>query len=199
MKLSVLALDYDGTIATNGHVDADVRQAIAEARTSGITVLLVTGRILSELRRVAGDLHFVDGVIAENGAVVHFPDSDHTSVLAPRLAEPLVKALEREGVAFQPGESLIDADAADAQRLLSVIRRLELPYVLVFNRGRVMILPQGVSKATGLQAALQMWLSDVIEVRNLEVTADDVRLTIDIAYRVLESGTETSATFTRTT
>ena len=156
MKLSVLALDYDGTIATNGHVDADVRQAIAEARTSGITVLLVTGRILSELRRVAGDLHFVDGVIAENGAVVHFPDSDHTSVLAPRLAEPLVKALEHEGVTFQPGESLIDADAADAQRLLSVIRRLELPYVLVFNRGRVMILPQGVSKATGLQAALQM-------------------------------------------
>jgi len=50
-----------------------------------------------------------------------------------------------------------------------------------------------------LQAALQMWLSDVLEVRNLEVTADDARLTIDIAYRVLESGTETSATFTRTT
>ncbi len=46
----------------------------------GITVLLVTGRILDELRRVAGDLHFVDGVVAENGAVVHFPDSGHTSV-----------------------------------------------------------------------------------------------------------------------
>ena len=156
MKLSVLALDYDGTIATDGRLDADVHQAIAQARTRGITVLLVTGRILSELRRVAGDLHFVDGVIAENGAVVHFPDSDHTSVLAPRLAAPLVTALESERILFQPGESLIDADAADGPRLLSVIRRLELPYVLVFNRGRVMVLPQGVSKATGLLAALQM-------------------------------------------
>ena len=156
MKLSVLALDYDGTIASNGGVDARVREAISEARTNGITVLLVTGRILSELRRVAGDLHFVDGVVAENGAVVHFPDSDHTSVLAPRLAESLVKALEGEGVPFRPGECLIDAAAADSQRLLGIIQRLELPYVLIFNRGRVMVMPQGVSKATGLGTALEM-------------------------------------------
>jgi hydroxymethylpyrimidine pyrophosphatase-like HAD family hydrolase len=156
MKLSVLALDYDGTIATDRGVDADVRHAIAAARTSGITVLLVTGRILSELRRVAGDLHFVDGVIAENGAVVHFPASEHTSVLAPRVAEPLVTALDQERLAFRAGDCLIDADAADGQQLLGIIRQLELPYVLVFNRGRVMVLPQGVSKATGLQRALDM-------------------------------------------
>ena len=42
-------------------------------------MLLVMGRILEELRRVADDLHSVDGVIAENGAVVPFPDSGHTS------------------------------------------------------------------------------------------------------------------------
>ena len=156
MKLSVLALDYDGTIATDRGVDGEVRQAIAEARTNGITVLLVTGRILSELRRVAGDLHFVDGVVAENGAVVHFPGNDHTSVLAPRVAEPLLRGLEQERLTFHAGECLIDADAGDGQRLLGIIRRLELPYVLVFNRSRVMLLPQGVSKATGLQTALEM-------------------------------------------
>jgi hypothetical protein len=49
---------------------------------------------------------------------------------------------------------LVDADAADAPRLLEVIRALELPLVLVFNGGRVMVLPQGISKATGLHAAL---------------------------------------------
>lgn len=156
MKTSVLALDYDGTIATDRGIDRDVRDAIAAARTSGITVLLVTGRILSELRRVAGDLHFVDGVVAENGAVVHFPDSDHTSVLAPRVAERLVRGLETDRIPFQAGDCLIDANAADGHRLLAVIRQLEVPYVLVFNRERVMVLPQGVSKATGLQAALEM-------------------------------------------
>jgi len=40
-----------------------------------VTVILVTGRILDDLRRVAGDLSFVDAVVAENLALVHFPGS----------------------------------------------------------------------------------------------------------------------------
>jgi hydroxymethylpyrimidine pyrophosphatase-like HAD family hydrolase len=72
VKLSVIAVDYDGTVARGDVLDPTVRPAIAAARTSGIIVLLVTGRILDDLRRVAGDLHFVDAVIAENGAIVHF-------------------------------------------------------------------------------------------------------------------------------
>jgi len=68
VDLAVIALDYDGTIAQNDVLDPSVRAAIAAAREQGLVVLLVTGRILDELRRVAGELHFVDGVIAENGA-----------------------------------------------------------------------------------------------------------------------------------
>jgi hydroxymethylpyrimidine pyrophosphatase-like HAD family hydrolase len=154
MKLSVIALDYDGTIARGDVVDPAVREAIALARTQGIIVLLVTGRILSELQRVAGDLHFVDGVIAENGAVLHFPASARTSLLAPLLPEPLIAELRRRGIPFASGQCLADADANEAPRLLEVIRTLELPLVLIFNRGRVMTSPQGVSKATGLHVAL---------------------------------------------
>jgi hydroxymethylpyrimidine pyrophosphatase-like HAD family hydrolase len=156
VKLSVLALDYDGTIARNDALDPGVRHAIAEARTKGIVVLLITGRILSELRRVAGDLHFVDGVIAENGAVVHFPDTDHSTVLAPEIPKEFVDELKRCGIVAREGECLVDADANDGPRLLEIIRRLELPLVLLFNHGRVMTLPQGVTKASGLHATLDM-------------------------------------------
>jgi hydroxymethylpyrimidine pyrophosphatase-like HAD family hydrolase len=156
VKLSVIALDYDGTVARNDVLDPTVRQAIAAARTSGLTVLLVTGRILEDLRRVAGDLHFVDGVIAENGAIVHFPDGGHTSTLAAPVPEGFVAELRRRSIPFGLGRSLVDADAAQAPRLLEVIRALELPLVLIFNAGRVMVLPQGVSKATGLHAALDV-------------------------------------------
>jgi hydroxymethylpyrimidine pyrophosphatase-like HAD family hydrolase len=45
MRCSVLALDYDGTIAQGGVFDHEVQQAIHEARTRGVTAL-VTGRIL---------------------------------------------------------------------------------------------------------------------------------------------------------
>jgi hydroxymethylpyrimidine pyrophosphatase-like HAD family hydrolase len=154
MRLLTLALDYDGTITRDDRVDDSIRRVIADARTRGITVLIVTGRIVSELRRVAGDLHFVDGVIAENGAVVHFPESGHITVIAPRIPPAFVAALAAEGIACRTGESLVDADAADAPRLLDLIRRLELPLVLIFNKGRVMVTAQGVSKATGLSAAL---------------------------------------------
>ena len=154
MKLSVLALDYDGTIAQQDVLDSSVRDAIAAARTRGILVLLVTGRMLDELRRVAGDLHFVDGVVAENGAILHFPDSGHTRVLAATVPEPFITELGRRGIPFRAGQCLVDADAAEGRRLLEVIRTLELPLVLIFNRSRVMALPQGVSKATGLHAAL---------------------------------------------
>ena len=154
MKLSVIALDYDGTIARGEVLDPAVREAIALARTQGIIVLLVTGRILHELRRVAGDLHVVDGVIAENGAVLHFPASGRTSALAPLVPEVFVAELRRRGIPFTAGQCLVDADANDAPRLLEVIRTLELPLVLIFNRGRVMTSPQGISKATGLHVAL---------------------------------------------
>jgi hydroxymethylpyrimidine pyrophosphatase-like HAD family hydrolase len=156
VRLSVLALDYDGTIAIEGELVPQVSRAIALARSRGIVVLLVTGRILDELHRVAGDLHFVDGVIAENGAIVHFPNSGYTAVLAPGVPTAFIDELVRRGVPFQVGRCLVDGDSADAPRLLDAIRSMELPLVLVFNRTRVMTMPQGISKATGLHAALDI-------------------------------------------
>lgn len=155
MDLFTLALDYDGTITRDDRVDPEVRDAIALARTRGISVLIATGRILDELRRVAGDLHFADGVIAENGAVLHFPESDHTSMLGPSLPAQLLDELTRRGIAVRAGQALADADAADAPAILDVIRTLELPLVLIFNKSRVMVMPQGISKGTGVHAALE--------------------------------------------
>jgi phage baseplate assembly protein W len=48
-----------------------------------------------------------------------------------------------------------------------------------------------------LQAALQMWLGDIIDISDLTVQADDSRLVIDLTYVVKASGQNTTATFTR--
>lgn len=48
-----------------------------------------------------------------------------------------------------------------------------------------------------LQAALQNWLGDVIDVVDLSVSADDARLTIDIGYVVKATGETQSASFAR--
>ncbi len=149
----MLALDYDGTIARDGILDGHVRDAIAEARANGIAVILVTGRILSDLKRVAGELDFVDAIVAENGAVLAFPNG-HSWLIGPPPAPVFVDELRRRGIDFTTGQCILETDAASARRILDVIRELELPLVLLFNRGRLMVLPQAISKATGLRHAL---------------------------------------------
>ena len=155
MRFSVLALDYDGTIARDGQMDSDARSAINEVRSRGIAVVVVTGRILSDLRRVAGDLNFADAIVAENGAVLAFPNGNFRLIAQP--PPPIfIEELRRRGVDFTAGQCVVETDAAAAQQVLSVIRGLELPLVLIFNRGRLMVLPQAISKGIGLREALTM-------------------------------------------
>jgi hydroxymethylpyrimidine pyrophosphatase-like HAD family hydrolase len=154
VKLSVVALDFDGTIASHDVLEPTVKHAIGELRGRDIVVLLATGRILDDLRRLTGELHFVDAVVAENGAVVHFPESGYTTQLGPAPFPNLLDALRQEQVPFMPGAVVVEAEASDACRILGVIRRLELPLAIAFNRGRLMILPQTISKAAGVRRAL---------------------------------------------
>jgi len=153
MKFGVLALDYDGTIARDGALDPDVKAAIVEARARGIVVIIVTGRILSELRQAAGDLGFVDAVVAENGAVLAFPNGQ-SRLVGHLPSQIFLDELRRRGIEFKTGQCIVEADAATAPRILAVIRELELPLVMLFNRGRLMVLPQAISKGTGLREAL---------------------------------------------
>lgn len=153
MKFRALALDYDGTIAQEGVLHPDVKTAIQEARARGIIVVLVTGRILSELARLAGDLQFLDAVVAENGAVLYLP-SGHLRLMSRPPSHAFLEELRRRRIEFTVGQCVVETDAGSALPILSVIRDLELPLTLLFNRGRLMILPQGVSKGVGLRHAL---------------------------------------------
>ena len=154
MKLAAFALDYDGTIAVDGVLDPGVRDAIADARRQGIMALLVTGRRLADLRRVAGDLTCFDVIVAENGAVLDFPESGRHVVLGHPPYPAFVDELRRRGAQVSVGETVVETDASSADAALDVLRQLELPLILAFNRGRLMVLPQAVAKSTGLRQAL---------------------------------------------
>jgi hypothetical protein len=154
MKFEALAIDYDGTTAIEGVFEPAVRDAVAVVRQQGIVVILVTGRRLADLRQVAGDLSCFDVVVCENGAVIEFPESGRHLVLGHPPSRAFVDELARRGVPFTMGETIVETDAMWAPTALDVLRRLEQPLILAFNRGRLMVLPQGVSKSTGLRQAL---------------------------------------------
>ena len=153
MKFRVLALDYDGTIAQEGILSPSVKSAIAEARARGIVIVLVTGRILDDLRRLAGDLSFFDAIVAENGAFLSFL-SGHTRLIGQAPPPPFLEELRRRRIPFTAGKCVVECDASCAPQVLAVIRQLELPLLLLFNRSRLMVLPQSVSKGIGLRTAL---------------------------------------------
>jgi uncharacterized protein len=50
-----------------------------------------------------------------------------------------------------------------------------------------------------IQAGLQRWLGDVIDVHNLEVTSQDAMLTVDLAYAIRATGETRRETFVRGT
>lgn len=153
MKFNVLALDYDGTIAVHGQMVPDVAAALREARERGIKIILVTGRILSDLRKVMHEEELFDAIVSENGAVLTFPGG-WTRLLGRPASREVLSAFCDQGIEIAFGDCVVEADAAESGKLLKVIKKLQLPLMLVFNHGRVMVLPQGITKASGLCTAL---------------------------------------------
>ena len=154
MKLAAVALDYDGTIAVNGDIDPGVRDAIRQLRRRGIAVVLATGRRLSDLERVAGDLECFTAIAAENGAVLYFPESRRQTVIGHAPPPRLIEGMRGLNIEFAIGESVVETDGVHAASVLRLIRALELPVMLAFNRGRLMLLPPGISKSSGLGRVL---------------------------------------------
>ena len=171
MRLTLLALDYDGTIAERDQLNEEVRRALAKVSSTDVLLVLVTGRILADLQRVSGGLEAFDAVVAENGAVLYFPDSDRQILLADPLEPALARELTRRKIPFVAGTCILELEAKYAQAVLSVIHDLELPRILVFNQARLMVLPEAVSKRTGLRAAarvLRVSLHNAVAVGNGE-------------------------------
>lgn len=148
-----VALDFDGTLTEGEQPSSAVLAALAEARARGRRLILVTGRTLWHLRSGFADVdHWFDAIVAENGAVLHTHAG--VQVLAQPVDPALVDALRRRGVEVDRGQVLLACSAAHDHLVLDEVRRLGADYQLTRNRGALMVLPAGVTKGTGLEAAL---------------------------------------------
>ena len=155
MILHVLACDYDGTIAAHGHVTSETAAALARVRQSGRKLVLVTGRMLPDLRHVCPAVdEMFDAVVAENGAVLYLPGTREVKLLGDPPQPALVEGLRQRGVPHDIGSSIVATLAPFAEEAVAAIREAGVERTLVFNKGALMLLPGGVTKATGLEAAL---------------------------------------------
>lgn len=155
MRYLALACDYDGTIAHNGRVNETTLAALNRVRDSGRKLILVSGRELEDLQRVFDRLDLFDRAVLENGALLYLPATREEQVLTERPPDEFVRELVRRGVGpISVGRVIVATWTPHENTALETIRDLGLELQVIFNKGAVMVLPSGVNKATGLQAAL---------------------------------------------
>ena len=155
MQYQVLAADYDGTLATDGVVDEKTIEAIGRLRDSGRRLILVTGRIISQLLETFPRVDLCDLVVADNGAVLFDPKTGQKISLAARPSQEFIDELTRRGVPrIEVGDVIVATWEPHETTVLQTIHDLGLELQIIFNKGAVMILPTGINKATGLKAAL---------------------------------------------
>jgi hydroxymethylpyrimidine pyrophosphatase-like HAD family hydrolase len=155
MRYHALATDYDGTIAHDGIVDNHTLDALDRLRQSGRKLILVTGRELDDLYATFAHSDRFDWIVAENGAIIHCPGTGTVRVLTEPPPVPFINELRRLGVhPLSVGRAIVATVEPHEHTVLSVIHALGLEWHVIFNKGSVMALPSGVTKATGLVPVL---------------------------------------------
>jgi hydroxymethylpyrimidine pyrophosphatase-like HAD family hydrolase len=154
MYCRVIACDFDGTGAVNGHPAPELYAALAAARAQGIVTLLVTGRVLEDVQRACEELSPFDGVVAENGAIIHLCSLGRTIQIGEPPSAHFLGELRAQGVPFHTGSVIVGTWEQHAGKLLELIRRFGIDGQLVFNRAALMVLPSGINKAVGIGRAL---------------------------------------------
>lgn len=150
-----LATDYDGTLAEEGVVSAATVDALKRFKARKGTLILATGRVLPELQALFPDMNIFDLVVAENGALLHWPRSGETRALSEAPPPAFIERLRARGVGpISVGQCIVATWTPHEGEVIEAIREMQLELSITFNKGAVMILPNGVNKASGLEAAL---------------------------------------------
>src|SRR6476660_8412140 len=106
MYRRILAFDYDGTLAENGHVPPALQQALSQLHLAGYALFLVTGRQVDSVR--LGSLNdLFTGIVWENGAVLSHLASHETYLPFGHVDPRLVEALEAANVPLEHGRAIV--------------------------------------------------------------------------------------------
>ncbi len=165
IRYRAFATDFDGTIAHDGQVPDETQSALRRLREAGWKVILVTGREITELSRIFPPLDIFDVVVGENGALLYWPKDAFFQRLCEAPPPHFVEKLMAHGIGpISVGHAIVATWEPHQAAVLETIKEMGLDLQVIFNKGAVMILPQGVNKASGLYAALEHFKIKAAEV-----------------------------------
>ena len=156
MYFLALAVDYDGTLASNGSVSPATVNALKRLKETGRRLILVTGRELAHVKEAFPEFKIFDRIVAENGAVIYDPATEQEIVIGAGPPSSFVERLRELSITpLAIGRSIVATWEPHQAAVLEAIREHGLEHQIVFNKGAVMVLPPGINKAAGLETALK--------------------------------------------
>jgi phosphoglycolate phosphatase len=155
VRPALLALDFDGTVKSRDResVGRAPIQGLARLRRAGTKLVLATGRCIAELEELM-DISLFDAVVAENGTVILIDGKKE--VVAPRSWGPVRAELMKH---FERGcEEVVISMDRDHEAMARQVVHDVAPRAarLEVNKNRIMVVPKGFDKGTGLAAAVMM-------------------------------------------
>lgn len=147
---TVLAVDCDRTLTGDDLVpDERALAAIAQLRAMDVKCVLVTGRTQADLARHHALPHAFDAYALEGGAAWG-PWDDLWLPGNVNIVLDAASRLEAAGVAVRRGKASFSCDRADLPRVSALAADCSIQP----NVDRVDVLPPGMDKGMGLEAAL---------------------------------------------
>jgi hypothetical protein len=150
MRYCVLAVDYDGTIASQGVVSEETTGLLKRVSDSGRKLVLVTGRQLPDVKKIFPALNIFHKVVAENGSLIYDPPTHTEKTLCEPPNQQLIDLLNQRKVKFDAGQCIIATWEPNHKPVLNAIKELGLDLQVIFHKGVVMVLPSSLNKASGL-------------------------------------------------
>jgi phosphoglycolate phosphatase (TIGR01487 family) len=155
MHLKVIACDLDGTLTDERHPSPETWDLLRRVQSKGFKIVLVTGRVLESFIGGGPYSDVCEAIVAENGAVVHFPKSAQVHLPFGRLSLQMVRAVEKLDIPLERGQAILSTHVPHDLAVLKLLHELRGGATVEFNRGAVMILPPGATKGAGLSFALR--------------------------------------------
>jgi len=154
-KIIALATDGDGTLLRGGHMGRQTIAALKRWRDSGHKLVLVTGE---NVRQIADFPHadLFDRIVAENGAIVVRSRKGKPRRLCQLPPQKLLRAFKEGHVwPMKRGRVILQAKFDQEENIRRILRRTKVPWRIIRNRKELIVIPDGITKATGVAAALK--------------------------------------------
>jgi HAD superfamily hydrolase (TIGR01484 family) len=159
--LKVFACDLDGTLAEQGRITPATWEVLRQARrdASSPAIILVTSHTLEAYPTAAFETTDVaalcQAIVAENGAVVYFPQRDAVALPFGRLSPAVTQRLADLNVALKHGKASAVASRHHDETILEVLRNVGSGTAIECDMNTAMLLPPDANKGAGLQYALR--------------------------------------------